>query len=203
MKDPNSVLEKLKSGNQRFVKKLYDQCYANQNSRQPQLVEIQNPSAIVVGCSDARVPVETVFDQRNGELFVIRVAGNVITPTQLGSIEFAAQKFETRLILVLGHSQCGAVDATLELLSKPEVEISSNLQSIVEKIRPVARSVIDSNSGVSKDALLGKVIRANVLAAVDQIKQNSAILGDLIENDWLTVTAAEYDLTTGVVEFIK
>ena len=203
MKDPNSVLEKLKSGNQRFVKKLYDQCYANQNSRQPQLVEIQNPSAIVVGCSDARVPVETVFDQRNGELFVIRVAGNVITPTQLGSIEFAAQKFETRLILVLGHSQCGAVDATLELLSKPEVEISSNLQSIVEKIRPVARSVIDSNSGVSKDALLGKVIRANVLAAVDQIKQNSAILGDLIENDWLTVAAAEYDLTTGVVEFIK
>ena len=159
----------------------------------------QHPSAIVLGCSDSRVPAEIVFDQGLGELFVIRVAGNVVAPSQIGSVEFAAKQFGTRLVVVLGHSQCGAVKATLEELERPSETRSPNLSAIVDRIRPSVEDLAQSDSG--RETLLAKAVRANIRQAADHLRHGSRILEELIDRDGLVVVGAEYSLETGVVEF--
>src|ERR671916_700570 len=130
------ALERLKEGNKRFVHHLRSAEVMLSQLRRGELVKGQNPFAIVLGCSDSRVPAEIVFDQGLGDLFVIRVAGNIVASSQVGSVEFAAERFGTPLVVVLGHSRCGAVEATLEELMRPKENQSRNLRSIVDRIRP-------------------------------------------------------------------
>jgi carbonic anhydrase len=136
----SEALERLREGNRRFVSDLAKADGLSSRSRRAELVTGQRPFAIILGCSDSRVPAEIVFDQGLGDLFVIRVAGNIVAPSQIGSVEFAAERFGTRLVVVLGHSQCGAVLATLEELQRPRESQSRNLRSIVDRIRPSART---------------------------------------------------------------
>lgn len=199
------VLELLKQGNARYVNSLSETGVYKQ--QRPALVEEQKPIAIILGCSDARVPVEIVFDQGLGDLFVIRVAGNVVAPSQIGSVEFAAEKFGTRLVVVLGHSHCGAVTACVEALMNPEQYYSPNLRSIVDRIRPSVYNLHElataNGQDVDADELIDRSIRANVRMSVSQLKHGSRILEDMVNTGELLIVGAEYDLTTGKVAFLQ
>jgi carbonic anhydrase len=162
----------------------------------------QEPFAIVLGCSDSRVPAEIVFD-RSGSLFVIRVAGNIVAPSQVGSVEFAAERFGTRLVVVLGHSQCGAILATLDELRRPGNLQSRNLRSIVDRIRPSVESLWAGDPGRDPDALIHEAVRAHVRVAVDHLRHGSELLESLIERDGLVVVGAEYSLEDGVVDVFE
>ncbi len=194
------ALDRLRAGNRRFVSEQHRTRRPGQ-SRRDELVEGQAPFAIILGCSDSRVPAEIVFDQGLGDLFVIRVAGNVVAPSQIGSVEFAAERFGTRLVVVLGHSMCGAVVATLEELERPTEMRSPNLRSIVDRIRPAVEGLMEAGLGRDREALLHQAVRANTRASVDHLRHGSATLERLIENDGLLVVGAEYSLETGVVDF--
>lgn len=198
------ALELLKQGNIRYVTSL-DQAEQSMYNR-PELVAEQNPFAIILGCSDARVPVEIVFDQGLGDLFVIRVAGNVVAPSQIGSVEFAAEKFGTRLVVVLGHSNCGAVTACVEAMINPDQYYSPNLQSIVDRIRPSVYNLHELATANGKDVdaseLVDRSIRANVRMSVSQLKHGSRILEDMVNSGELLIVGAEYDLDTGKVRFL-
>ena len=161
----------------------------------------QDPFAIILGCSDSRVPAELVFDQGFGDLFVIRVAGNIVAPSQVGSVEFAAARFGTRLVVVLGHSQCGAVLATIEELTGAAPRPSSNLRSIVDRVRPSVESVLARHREAAPDELIREAVRANVRASADHLRHGSELLETLILREGLVVVGAEYSLETGIVEF--
>ena len=161
----------------------------------------QEPFAIVLGCSDSRVPAELIFDQGLGDLFVIRVAGNVVAPSQIGSVEFAAAQFGTRLVVVLGHSHCGAVMATLEELGQPKENRSRNIQTIVDRIRPSVAPLLERETDDDPESLLQAAIRANITVSANTLRHGSAILEQLIDADGLLVVGAEYSLETGVVDF--
>ncbi len=195
------ALERLVAGNRRFVAEAGGQAETTGPSRRAELVAGQNPFAIVLGCSDSRVPAEIVFDQGLGDLFVIRVAGNIVSPSQVGSVEFAADRFETRLVVVLGHSQCGAVAATLEELERPSQSRSPNLRSIVDRIRPSVESLLETELKKDPEALLDRAVRANIRSSVDRLRHGSQILEELIDRNGLLVVGAEYSLETGVVDF--
>jgi carbonic anhydrase len=195
-----AALVRLREGNARFVSEQH-RTRRPGKSRRNELVEGQAPFAIILGCSDSRVPAEIVFDQGLGDLFVIRVAGNVVAPSQIGSVEFAAERFGTRLVVVLGHSMCGAVVATLEELERPTEMRSPNLRSIVDRIRPAVEGLLEAGLGRDKEALLHHAVRANIRASVDHLRHGSATLERLIESDGLLVVGAEYSLETGVVDF--
>jgi carbonic anhydrase len=192
------ALQRLREGNRRFVSSIGETLGVG---RRLTLAQEQRPFAIVLGCSDARVPAEIVFDQGLGELFVIRVAGNIVAPSQVGSVEFAASRFGTRLVVVLGHSQCGAVLATIEELQRPAESRSSNLSSIVDRVRPSVAGLMKTELRHDMDALVGHAVRANVSASVDHLRHGSAVLEELIREEGLLVVGAEYSLDTGVVEF--
>src|SRR6187431_3117127 len=130
------ALARLREGNRRFAENRIVAPEISHQERRAELTERQEPFAIVLGCSDSRVPAELIFDQGFGDLFVIRVAGNIVAPSQVGSVEFAAERYHTRLVVVLGHSKCGAIDATIEELGRPSKDQSRNLQSIVDRVRP-------------------------------------------------------------------
>jgi carbonic anhydrase len=147
------------------------------------------------------VPAEIVFDQGLGDLFVIRVAGNVVAPSQVGSVEFAAAQFGTALVVVLGHSQCGAVKATLDELGRPSELQSRNLQAIVDRIRPSVEPLLSTNLAQEPDALMRKAVRANIRASASHLRRGSAILEQLIDQGDLLVVGAEYSLDTGLVDF--
>ncbi|MGH8134937.1 MAG: carbonic anhydrase, partial [Steroidobacteraceae bacterium] len=172
-------------------------------ARRAELAVAQKPFAIVLGCSDSRVPVEIVFDQGLGDLFVIRVAGNIVAPSLIGSVEFAAAQFGSRLVVVLGHSQCGAIMSTLEELSQPTANQSPNLRSIVERIRPAVQDLLPARPDENAADLVRRAVRANILASVGQLRHGSAIIEDLIASHGLIVVGAEYSLETGVVEFLE
>jgi carbonic anhydrase len=195
------ALERLCEGNRRFVAETRSGDAAAGQSRRREVAAAQEPFAIVLGCSDSRVPAEIVFDQGLGDLFVIRVAGNIVAPSQIGSVEFAAARFGTRLVVVLGHSKCGAIIATLEELGRPTADQSRNLRSIVDRIRPPVEALFATELRRKPDALLDEAVRANIRASVDHLKHGSEILEQLIQNDGLMVVGAEYSLETGVVEF--
>ena len=198
----NEALERLREGNRRFVSNVRsDESRYNQSQRRA-LADGQQPFAIVLGCSDARVPAELVFDQGLGDLFVIRVAGNIVAPSQIGSIEFGATRFGTRLVVVLGHSKCGAILATLEELRQPAENQSPNLSSIVSRVRPSIEPLLATDLRYDTAALVQEAVRANVRTSVSQLCHGSEILERLIEREELRVVGAEYSLETGQVEFL-
>ena len=195
------ALARLREGNQRFV--------ANENgasltdaARRASLVAGQEPFAIILGCSDSRAPAELVFDQGFGDLFVIRVAGNVVAPAQIGSVEFAAARFGTRLVVVMGHSQCGAISATLDDVLGLAPSQSRNLRSIVDRVRPSIETLLAGRTSCDdSQALVKEAVRANVRASVGHLRHGSELLEQLVQNDGLVVIGAEYSLETGVVTF--
>jgi carbonic anhydrase len=195
------ALNRLREGNRRFASELLGSAAATGETRRRELVAGQEPFAIVLGCSDSRVPAEIVFDQGLGDLFVIRVAGNVVAPSQIGSVEFAAERFGTRLVAVLGHSMCGAVLATLEELERPTERRSPNLRSIVDRVRPAVEGLLEAGLTRDRDALVHHAVRANIRASVDHLRHGSEILERLIHEEGLVVVGAEYSLETGVVDF--
>jgi len=194
-----TALAALKDGNRRFVAELGEA--GNVRARRRELPAGQEPFAIILGCSDARVPAEIVFDQGLGDLFVIRVAGNIVAPSQVGSVEFAAAAFGTRLVVVLGHSNCGAIHATLDQLTRPSKEQSPNLRSIVNRIRPAVEGLIERGTAQNRDALVRQAVRANIRMSADHLRHGSEVLEQAIERDGLLVVGAEYSLENGVVEF--
>jgi len=203
MTSGSEALRRLREGNVRFAAGGHGQMAPTDEARRSELVSGQEPFAIVLGCSDSRVPAEIVFDQGLGDLFVIRVAGNIVAPSLLGSVEFAADRFGTRLVVVLGHSMCGAVTATVDELERPSESRSPNLRSIVDRIRPVVEPLIEAEPAGDRHALIRRAVRANIRASVGQVCHGSQILEDLIERDGLLVVGAEYSLETGVVTFIE
>ena len=162
----------------------------------------QEPFAIVLGCSDARVPLEIIFDQGLGDLFVIRVAGNIVAPSLIGSIEFAAAGLGTRLVVVMGHSDCGAIAATLKELEQPSENRSPNLASIVDRISPAIEPLVTNTDSIDQKTLMEEAVRANVSASVNQLQTGSTILKDLIRKDGLQILGAEYSIETGKVHFL-
>jgi carbonic anhydrase len=199
--DAREALARLQAGNARFVSRLQQPEAGGPPPRRLELTDEQWPFAIILGCSDSRVPAELVFDQGLGDLFVIRVAGNVVAPSQVGSVEFAAARFGTRLAVVLGHTQCGAVGATLEELRRPAPQQSPNLRSIVERIRPAVEPLFATPLAEHPEQLMQQAVRANIRAAAGQLRHASAILEGLIAREGLLIVGAEYSLETGVVEF--
>lgn len=201
MIDALSALKRLKEGNQRFVTGVRSIETMLTHTKRGELASGQKPFAIILGCSDSRVPAEIVFDQGLGDLFVIRVAGNIVAPSQIGSVEFAAAQFQTRLVIVLGHSQCGAVCSTIEELKRPTGEQSLNIRSIVDRIRPSVETLMNTNLINDEDELIHQAVRANVRASANQLRHGSAILEKLIAQEGLLVVGAEYSLETGAVDF--
>ena len=195
------ALARLKAGNARYVSGAQPPLAAANQARRDALASGQEPFAIILGCSDSRVPAEMVFDQGLGDLFVIRVAGNIVAPSQVGSVEFAAARFGTRLVVVLGHTKCGAIDATLEELARPSESQSRNLRSIVDRIRPAVVAMLATELKNDPEALARHAVRANVMLAVDHLRHGSDILEQLIQKDGLQVVGAEYSIETGEVEF--
>jgi carbonic anhydrase len=193
------ALERLREGNHRFVRERGGREASVDRARRDELANSQAPFAVILGCSDSRVPVEIVFDQGLGDLFVIRVAGNIVAPSQVDSVEFAADRFGTRLVVVLGHSACGAVLATLEEMGQPSE--SPNLRSIVHRIRPAIEPLLETDLKNDPAALAHHAVRANIRAAANHLRHGSRILEQLIEAEGLVVVGAEYSLDTGEVEF--
>lgn len=202
MLDANTALQRLKDGNQRFVSGVRSIESMPSPGRRDELAAGQHPFAIIVGCSDSRVPAEIVFDQGLGDLFVIRVAGNIIAPSQIGSVEFAASQFGTRLVVVMGHTQCGAVQATLDEMRRPQSEQSDNIRSIVDRIRPALEPLASTSAWNNSEELIRQATRANVQASVAALQHGSGILDRLIAEDGLMIVGAEYDLNSGEVEFL-
>ncbi len=200
MIDAREALQRLQDGNRRFILGAENAPLASRAHRE-ELAGGQAPFAIILGCSDSRVPAEIVFDQGLGDLFVIRVAGNIVASSQIGSAEFAAERFGTRLIVVLGHSRCGAVSATVEELRRPRENQSPNLRSIVDRVRPSVEALLETELRHDTDALIHHAVRSNVRASCNQLRHGSQVLERLIEKDGLWVVGAEYSLETGVVEF--
>jgi carbonic anhydrase len=197
------ALERLREGNRRFVSNIRSLETQLSHTRRIDLLAGQQPFAIILGCSDSRVPAELVFDQGLGDLFVIRVAGNIVAPSQVGSVEFAAMRYDTRLVVVLGHSQCGAILATLEELRQPAENQSRSLRSIVDRVRPSVETLLLTELRHDTDALVQQAVRANVRASVNHLRHGSEILERLIENEQLLVVGAEYSLETGSVDFFE
>jgi carbonic anhydrase len=202
MTDAREALARLRDGNRRFASDAPSGGAPTGEGRRRELVAGQAPFAIVFGCSDSRVPAEIVFDQGLGDLFVIRVAGNVVAPSLIGSVEFAAEAFGTRLVVVLGHSGCGAVAATIEQLERPGESRSPHLRSIVDRVRPAVETLMETELAADRDALMARAVRANIRASVNQLRHGSRILEELGEKDGLRVVGAEYDLATGLVTFL-
>jgi carbonic anhydrase len=196
------ALNRLREGNRRFVSELQGSGALVGHDRRKEVAGGQEPFAIILGCADSRVPAEIVFDQGLGDLFVIRVAGNIVAPSLIGSVEFAADRFGTRLVVVLGHTNCGAVIATIEQLACPPEKQSPNLHAIVDRVRPAVEQLLDTPLRDDPQALLRQAVRANIRASAEQLRHGSEILENLIRSDGLLIVAAEYSLETGVVEFL-
>ena len=195
------ALERLREGNRRFASDVRSPDTRTSQTRRSELAAGQEPFAIILGCSDSRVPAEIVFDQGLGDLFVIRVAGNIVAASQVGSVEFAAARFDTRLVVVLGHSQCGAVLATLEELQRTTGHQSRNLRSIVDRVRPSVEALLATELRRDPDALMRHAVRANIRVSANHLRHGSEVLEQLIERNGLLVVGAEYSLETGLVDF--
>jgi carbonic anhydrase len=195
------ALALLQEGNRRFVSDDSNRDAITGRARRLELAASQAPFAAILGCSDSRVPVEIVFDQGLGDLFVIRVAGNIVAPSLIGSVEFAAENFGTRLVVVLGHTKCGAIEATLQQLQRPIENQSRNLHSIVDLIRPSIEGLLATDLRHDMHALGHAAVRANIRASVAHLRHGSDIIEQLIQKDGLMVIGAEYSLETGVVDF--
>ncbi len=194
------ALERLREGNRRFAANESQHSMDNE-SRRRELVGGQEPFAVILGCSDSRAPAEIVFDQGIGDLFVVRVAGNVVQPSLLGSVEFACSKFGTRLVVVLGHSHCGAVQATLDAVRSPNEQVSENIGAIAELIRPSVEAVLASDEDADADDIVRRAVRTNVRASAETLRRASDVIATLERDDDLMIVGAEYSLETGLVDF--
>ena len=194
------ALNRLRKGNKRFVSdsSIFNNALSHK-SRRHSLAEDQDPFAIILGCSDSRVSSEIVFDQGLGDLFVVRVAGNIVAPSQIGSIEFAVERFGARLVVVMGHSRCGAIQATLDSLRRPSENQSKNLRSIIDRIRP-SLELLDMDQ--DPEITLQQAVRANIHSSVSQLQHESRVLEQLIKKGDLLILGAEYSLDTGIVNFL-
>ncbi len=193
------ALDRLKKGNQRFVKGETSHPKLLTHQQRTEMADSQEPFAIILGCSDSRVPAEMVFDQGLGDLFVIRVAGNIVAPSQVGSVEFAAESFHCPLVIVLGHTHCGAISSTIEALRNPGQAPSANLMSIVNRVRPSIEILMQTELKDDIKKLSMHAVKANVFASVNQLRHGSAVLENLIAKGKLKVVGAEYSLETGEV----
>ena len=196
------ALIQLQEGNQRFVEGKSTR-NTNYTQRRNELVDGQTPFAIILGCSDSRVPTEIVFDQGLGDLFVIRIAGNIVAPSQIGSIEFAVETFQTPLVVVLGHTGCGAVAATLNQIRQPQASRSQHLRSIVERIRPAVEPLSEIWTDLAREQLLERAIRSNVRMSVNQLRHESSFLEEMYDSGSLWIVGAEYSLESGEVDFFE
>jgi carbonic anhydrase len=203
MLSAQEALIRLREGNRRFANDETTTSELSNSARRAALTAGQAPFAIILGCSDSRVPAEMVFDQSFGDLFVIRVAGNVVAPSLVGSVEFAASRFHTRLVVVMGHSQCGAILAALEELQGRAPTESENLRDIVDRVSPSVETVLSIMRDAPAEDLVREAVRANVRASVDHLRHGSALLEKLIRDAGLLVVGAEYSLETGVVDFFE
>lgn len=201
MIDADQALERLKRGNVRFATGASRRGSLDPRVQREATVDGQHPIAAVLGCSDSRVPVDMVFDQDLGDLFVIRVAGNIAAPSQIGSMEFAAAKFGTRLVVVLGHTRCGAVKAAVEELRKPLADPSPNLRAIMDRIQPAVRELVTAKPGANIDDLVEQAVKVNVQRAAQDLRGSSSVIEKLIEEQGLRIVGATYALETGYVEF--
>jgi carbonic anhydrase len=201
MTSATEALQRLRTGNARFAAGKGGLSALTNHIERDKSVDGQQPFAAILGCSDSRVPVEAVFDQALGDLFVIRVAGNIVAPSQIGSIEFAADQFGTRLVVVLGHTKCGAVRATVSELQRPGGEGSPNLRSIVDRISPAVADIVRQNPDDDIEQLVEKAVRANIMRAADDLRHGSEVIENLASNDGLQIVGAEYSLDTGLVDF--
>lgn len=198
---PLESFRRLRDGNRRFVENLRNPGNLHLSDHQrAELAKSQEPHAIILGCSDSRAPAELIFDQGLGELFVIRVAGNIVAPSQIGSVEFAAAQFQTRLVVVLGHSQCGAVRASLLHLRRDSPNPSPNIRFIVSRVRKAIAPLLTSGEEEPEN-LLHLAVRANVRASCNKLRQGSAVLERLTRSDGLVIVGAEYSIETGAVDF--
>ncbi|WNO08872.1 carbonic anhydrase [Teredinibacter sp. KSP-S5-2] len=201
MLSASDALERLKEGNKRFVNEMSNSESLNNMSRRCRLEEKQEPFAIILGCSDSRVPAEIVFDQGLGDLFVIRVAGNIVAPSQVGSVEFAVEQFGTKLVVVLGHSRCGAVKACIDAVHASADMPSKNVGSIVNRIRPIVETLAETELGNDDEKLMAHAVKANIRSSVDHLSHGSKIIEQKVGAGELTIVGAEYSLDSGVVNF--
>ena len=197
----HEALQRLQEGNQRFTSNVRSLDAFMSHARREEFSKNQAPFAIILGCSDSRVPAEIVFDQGLGDLFVIRVAGNIVAPSQVGSVEFAAAAYATKLVVVLGHSQCGAILATIEELKRPTANQSRYLRSIVDRVRPSVEGLLETELRNNLDALVECAVRQNIRASTNHLKHASELLENMIQDEGLLVVGAEYSLETGAVDF--
>jgi carbonic anhydrase len=202
--DAKAAYARLKDGNRRYASDVRSLESLLSHTKRAAAAASQTPVAIVLGCSDSRAPAEVVFDQGLGDLFVIRVAGNIVAPSQVGSVEFAAAQFGTRLVVVMGHSRCGAISATIDALrgdGASDAASQKNIRAIVDRVRPAVEPLLRDEVASDRAKLTAAAVRANVRASADHLRHGSEILEDLIRNDGLRVVGAEYALETGEVEF--
>jgi carbonic anhydrase len=202
MVDPAMALRRLQDGNARFVNNLRRSEALTSAVRRAEVADNHRPFAVILGCSDARVPAEIVFDQGLGDLFVIRVAGNIVAPSQVGSVEFAVERFGVQLVVVLGHSRCGAIEATLEALARPGDPQSPGLRSIVDRVRPPVEGLLRTGLAEERTRLVQEAVRANIRASVNQLRHGSEILERLVLGGHLQIRGAEYALDSGEVGFL-
>lgn len=196
---PLEALQRLRQGNARFVNDLRGTESLATQARRGMLVDTQSPFAVVLSCSDSRVPSEIVFDQGLGSLFVVRVAGNVVAPSLVGSVEFAVEAFGTGLVVVMGHTRCGAVGATLAALGGGSAHPSANIRDIVDRIRPAVEPLLET--GIDARTLGARAVRANVRASANHLRHSSRVLEQRVAEGSILVVGAEYSLETGQVDF--
>ena len=201
MVSAHEALERLQEGNARYVSAMQRRNTPPDPTHRRELAVGQEPFAVILGCIDSRVPPELIFDQGPGDLFVGRVAGNVATPSQIGNIEFAARYYDVRLAVVLGHTQCGAIQATVDALREQATAPSPHLEAIIGRIRPSVEPLLQTEAGRDGNALVQHAVRENVRASVAELRERSDVLGQLIEDDGLLIVGAEYALESGRVDF--
>jgi carbonic anhydrase len=199
--DPNSVspehgLRRLAEGNRRFREKSRESLARPWDAQMA--TEVQRPFAVVLACSDSRTPVEIVFDAGFGELFVIRIIGNIVAPSVMGSIEFAVSQFGTRLVVVMGHTRCGAVGATVQAINTGLGPESKNIRSVTDRIGPHIQGLVRPGD---TEGIVREAVRANVRASADHLRHGSRIIEDLVGAGRVAVVGAEYELETGAVQF--
>ena len=197
------ALQRLREGNRRFVNDEVSEETLASREHKAGAAAPQNPFAIILACSDSRVPTELIFDRGIGDLFVIRVAGNIVAPSQIGSIEYAAKQFGTPLVVVLGHSNCGAIIATLQELALKESHRSPNLRAIVDRIRPALEPVLNDDCDLDDESVISNCVRANIRASVERLRHGSLILEQLVDAGGLQIVGAEYSIETGTIEFFE
>ena len=199
--NPDKALKLLIDGNQRYVDATEGDAELTISTKLLDIEDGQNPFAVILGCSDSRVPAELVFNRGLGDLFVIRVAGNIVAPSQIGSVEFACQHFGTQLVVVLGHSHCGAINATVDALMGDPDKFSPNVASIVDRVTPAVHPIYKRQQFTDKEDLIHQAMRANVEQSVHGLQMRSRILRRMADNGQIRIIGAEYSIETGVVDF--